>query len=209
MLTPDGRSVRPLEEVLPAGAELFRVHQDRFGPADFNPGTAPGVQPTRFAFFGDPPVPVLYAADHPMAAISETLLHDVPVTGGALSASSVRTRVLSALEVVRDLRLVALHGDGFRRIGTAADRITRTPSSAYTFTVQWAQAAHDAGYDGMVWMSRHFDTARSCVIFDPGDASPTVRAHPDPDLVRPFAFEAHLDWLTTRLAPLNVHITLP
>lgn len=67
----------PLSVTLKAGQRLYRVSSNesgRLGNA-FNPGT--GKQsPTRFAFFGNPAVPVLYAAAGEYAAVSESILHD-------------------------------------------------------------------------------------------------------------------------------------
>lgn len=209
MDTPDGRRVDPAEEVLAAGSVLFRVHSHRFGPADYNPGHAPAVPATRFAFFGAPPVPVLYAAATAEAAISETLLHDVPIDGGRIDVDLVQSKVLSPVLSTRDLRLLCLHGHGFRRIGTAAEHVTRTAPSRYAETVPWAQSAHAAGFDGIVWMSRHHDTSRAYVFFAPHGGPGDVAVHPDPAMVRAFAFPKDLDWLTRLLAPLNVAITGP
>lgn len=209
MHTPDGRQVTPPEEVLEAGSVLLRVHSHRFSSADYNPGTAPAVPVTRFAFFGSPPVPVLYAAATAEAAISETILHDVPLNGGRIDVDLVQSKILSPVVSTRDLRLLSLHGHGFRRIGAAAEQVTRTPPSRYAETVPWAEAAHAAGFDGIVWMSRHHDTSEAYVFFG-GAASPgDFAVHSDPHAVRAFAFTKDLDWLTRLLAPLNVTITGP
>ncbi|XKH58530.1 RES family NAD+ phosphorylase (plasmid) [Citricoccus nitrophenolicus] len=209
MRTPDGRDVEPLENVLSAGTVLHRVHQTQFEPTGFNPGTSPDSERTRFAFFGDPPVPVLYAADTPMAAVFESILHDVPTRGGIVSEKKTRTQVLSAVQTTRDHRLLVLLGEGFRRVGEDAERITRTPASQYHQTVHWAEAAYDAGFDGMVWMSRKYDTDRAYVFFSRPDREDGFETHPDPDLARPFAYDTHLDWLTLELARLGVDIVQP
>lgn len=209
METPDHRQVDPAEEVLAAGAVLFRVHSHRFGAADYNPGKAPAAPVTRFAFFGSPPVPVLYAAATAEAAISETILHDVPLEGGRIDVDLVQSKILSPVLSTRDLRLLSLHGHGFRRIGAAAEQVTRTAPSRYAETVPWAAVAHAAGFDGIVWMSRHHDTSKAYAFFgrlgDHGDFA----VHPDPGSVRAFAFTKDLDWLTRLLAPLDVTITGP
>ena len=85
----------------------------------------------------------------------------------------VQSKILSPVRSTRQLRLLSLHGHGFRRIGTAAEEVTRTPLSRYAETVPWAHAAHAAGFDGIAWMSRHHDTSRAYVFFGdptgPGD----------------------------------------
>lgn len=209
MRTPEGRDVTPLEVALPWGTTVHRVHQGRFAATEFNPGTAPGIAPTRFAFFGDPSVPVLYAASTPMAAIYEFILHDVPISGGYLGEAQTREQVLSAVRTTREHRLLGLLGDGFRLVQKEAEEITRTPASRYGTTVEWARCAYGAGFDGIVWMSRKYDTDRAYVFFSRPGVDNGFEPHPDPELTRPFAFDTHLDWLTLELTRLGVFITKP
>ena len=207
MYTPDHRQIDPAEEVLAAGSVLFRVHSHRFAASDYNPGRSPAAPVTRFAFFGSPPVPVLYAAATAEAAISETILHDVPIEGGRIDVDLVQSKILSPVISTRNLRLLSLHGHGFRRIGVTAEQVTRTAPSRYGQTVPWAAAAQRAGFDGIVWMSRHHDTSKAYVFFAAPTGTGDFTAHPDPGVVRAFAFTKDLDWLTRLLAPLNVAIT--
>lgn len=205
MRTPDGRAVDPPGETLPSGTELVRVHLSKYEAAAYNPGPDPARVETRFAFFGSPTVPVLYAAATAEAAIAEVLLHDVPIAGGRIDETLVRQRVLSRVVATRDLWLLALHGDGFRRIGTDAEDITRTSPSRCIEAVPWAAAAHAAGFDGIAWMSRRHDAAKSYVFF--GTQGKRGDFTPIPGRDRAFAFDKDLDWLTRKLLPLNVRIT--
>lgn len=205
MLTPDGRTVDPGSELLPAGTGLARIHWAAYGAADYNSGPTPAAVQTRFAFFGAPTVPVLYAAQTDDAAIAEVLLHDVPISGGRLDEGLIRQRVLSEVVSTRDLHLAVLHGDGFRRLGTDSEDITRTSPRRYSDTVPWAAAAHTAGFDGLVWMSHRHDSARSYVFFGAATAPDDFEAGTGTSRV--FAFDHDLDWLTRKLLPLNVHIT--
>lgn len=205
MLTPDGRTVDPRSELLPAGTVLSRIHGASYGAADYHSGPTPAAVQTRFAFFGAPAVPVLYAAQTDDAAIADVLLHDVPIPGGRLDEGFVRQRVLSEVVATRDLRLAALHGDGFRRLGTGSEDITRTSPRRYPETVPWAETAHTAGFDGLVWMSHRHDSARSYVFFGTATAPGDFEAGTGPS--RAFAFDRDLDWLTRKLLPLNVHVT--
>lgn len=95
-------------EVLVVGARLYRVATTSRPATAFNPGY--GTR-TRFAFFGTPPVPVLYAAESPTAALAESLLHDVPPSGGFLTADVYSRAVMVRLEVTAPLRLAKLRGD--------------------------------------------------------------------------------------------------
>jgi hypothetical protein len=162
---------------LPAGETVFRVHNKNRDGHEFNPGVG---RPTRFAFFGDPIVPVLYGAATERAAIAETLLHDVPLTGGQLTQSAYRDRRMSQLTTNRDLRLASMMGLALRRLGVIADQVTTTAAAHYDRTVLWAQAAHGAGFDGLVHMSRQCNSDRAYVFFgdradDAFDLDPAYR----------------------------------
>lgn len=210
MRTPGGVWVKdPVTETLAAGATLFRIHNSAHRAHVFNPGRAPARPTSRFSFFGDPPVPVLYAADTIDGAISETLLRDVPLAGGNLMLEQVQDKVLSPIRSARELRLLQLHGHGFRRLNIAPEQITLTPPRLYDQTVPWAQSAYAAGLDGIVWMSRHHNTTRAYVLFDRPSAPSSIKAHPDKSSVRVFSRPDHLDWLTRMLNPLNVAVLDP
>lgn len=193
----------PVEFVLPAGASVYRVFTNRPGrfANTFNPGIG---RPTRFAFFGDPIVPVLYAAASEQAAVAETLLHDVPVTGGALRPEDYRAAVMSRLIAGRDLRLASFMGLGLRALGVKPSDLTDTDADRYDDTRPWAAAAHAAGFDGIVWMSRHCNSDQAYVFF--GDRVATGDLAIDEDFARAFALPDDADWLTRMCAPLNIAI---
>ncbi len=192
----------PATVILPAGDLLHRVLTATRPATEFNPGVG---APTRFGFFGDPVVSVMYAADTEVAAIAETLLHNVPVEGGVLPYDRYSRKVLVRLAVTRDLRLAALHGVGLRRLKVTADDITTSPASTYPTTVRWAEAAHGIGLDGLVWMSRMCNDAGAYVFF--GDRCAGAFAQ-DPGHARIFASPADQIWLIDLCAPLHVDVLL-
>jgi len=151
-----------LDEVVAAGSFLHRVHSRRFGAKSFNPGEG---APTRFAFFGDPVVPVLYAGDTEDAALSETVLHDVPLTGGQVTDLEFGGRSCSRLLVRRDLRLASLVGAGPRALRVRAAAVCATDAADYAQTVAWAAAAHAAGFEGLAYPSRQAPGRRAVVLF--------------------------------------------
>ncbi|OMH25172.1 hypothetical protein BKD30_06380 [Tersicoccus phoenicis] len=194
--------------MLSAGSRLFRVFTARAGrtAASFNPGWG---APTRFAFFGEPPVPVLYAGETEEAAVAETILHDLPAGGGDLYPEDYRDTAAAALVTRRALRLAALHGLGLRRLAVTAAQLTDTSSAEYPRTVAWSGAAHavrddDGGLDGVCWMSRQCNNAKAYVLF--GD-----RVGPDDleiatDYARIFGVGADLDWLIDLAAGLGINV---
>ncbi|OBI33755.1 hypothetical protein A5709_21235 [Mycobacterium sp. E1386] len=192
----------PATTTLPAGHPLYRVLSATRTATDFNPGI--GAR-TRFGFFGDPVVPIMYAADTEDAAIAETLLHDIPVEGGLLPYDQYADKVLVRLEVTRPVRLGVLHGTGLRRLKVTAAELTASPASSYDTTVRWAEAAHRAGLDGLVWMSRQCNDTKAYVFF--GDRCPNTFAQ-DPSHARIFASPADQIWLIDRCAPLHVDVLM-
>lgn len=191
---------------LAVGHHLYRVHGNGRGATEFNPGFGSA---TRFAFFtdaDDDTVPILYAADRPDAAVAETLLHDIPATGGILAYDDYAQRIMSRITTTRSLRLATLHGLGLRRLGITADQVSSSPASTYPETVEWARAAHRQDLDGLVWMSRQCNDARAYVFF--GDRCGSAFA-PDASFGKVFATGVDLMWLIDLAAPLGVDVLPP
>lgn len=182
------------------GERFYRVASNRRPVTSFNPGVG---SPTRFAFFGDPVVPVLYAAETEQAAVSETLLHDIPMTGGILVPDAYRDTVMARLRITRPLRLAQLRGTGLRRLGVHARELTDTDSSQYPRTAKWAQAAHASGFDGLAWTSRMCNDSQAIVLF--GDRAANA-VELDPTFARVFSGSPGLGWLIDMCAPLRVDV---
>lgn len=191
------------EEILSPGTRLFRVHSNTRTVTEFNPGHG---APTRFGFFGSPVVPLLYAADTQEAAVAETLLHDVPAAGGVVPYAAYADKLLGAFHIQLGLRLARLRGLGLRRLGVEARQITDTDASDYPKTVLWAQAAHEAGFDGIAWTSRRCDDTRAVTLF--GDHCAGALRQ-DTTFARLFQAGPGLDWLIAVCAPLHVDILPP
>lgn len=204
-MTP-GRPPDPFDaadDPLPVGQRLYRVHNNVRTVTEFNPGIG---SRTRFAFFGDPVVPVLYAADTEQAALAESLLHDIPATGGALPYGRYADTVMGLLTVTRELHLASLRGLGLRRLRAEAREVTDTDASEYRHTVRWAQAAHAAGFDGLAWTSRKCNDTRAVVLFgDRCDGAVTQ----DVTFARIFQSGPGLDWLISTCDPLHVDVLPP
>lgn len=90
----------------------------------FNPGFG---EPTRLAFFSDDSgatVPVLYAAYSAEAAVCETLLRDLPASGGTLIEADYIGSMMAGLHTNRDLNLAKFMGTGLRALGTTHQALT-------------------------------------------------------------------------------------
>lgn len=193
-------------DVLHNGDRAYRVHGNTRTVTDFNPGYG---RPTRFAFFAGSngqPVPVLYAAATQEAAVAESLLHDIPNTGGVLPYARYADTVMGLLTITRDLELAKLRGTGLRRLKIEATELTDTDASEYARTVQWARAAHDAGFDGLSWTSRKCNDAQAIALF--GDRC-IGAVEQDPTFGRIFQSGLGLDWLISMCDPLHVDVLPP
>jgi len=194
------------DDLLRAGASAYRVYHNSRTVTAFNPGYG---APTRFAFFtgaGGKVVPVLYAAATPEAAVAESLLHDIPATGGLLPYARYADCVMGLLAVTRDLRLAKLRGTGLRRLRVEASELTDTDASEYARTARWAKAAYDAGFDGLSWTARKCNDARAIVLF--GDRCADA-VEQDPTFGRIFQTGPGLDWLISMCGPLHVDVLPP
>jgi hypothetical protein len=122
---------------------------------------------------------ILYAAEDPDGALAETVFHDVPARGTAkrIRRSSLKPLVLSALRCSRDFSLAQLFGFGLRRLGITRLELIEASAKQYPKTAAWAQALHacSGDIDGLVWVSRQNDDARSVVLF--GDRVPLSALH--------------------------------
>jgi hypothetical protein len=201
-----GKPFEPEEYVLDSGTSLYRVFSNarNGGVTQFNPGFGSA---TRLGFFGDPAITVLYAAQTEEAAVCESILHDVPPGPGRIMYDSIADKICAPLAPTRDLRLVSLMGDGQCKLQTEAKHVTGTLASQYGRTVRWAEAAHKAGFDGMVWMSNRRNTDRAYVFFgdkvNPGDLMAI------PGRGRIFAAGTDFDWMADYLAGLRIDILTP
>lgn len=199
------RPLDPLIEVWAAGTRLYRVHSQRRAASAANPGPYPQ---TRFAFFDEPPVPVLYAGENEQVAVAETLLHDLPPAGARLVPAAYENRLASALAPRRDLRLAQFHSDGLRRLGVRASNLTDTTPAHYVRTTAWAQATHaDTDVDGIVWMSRHWNAGKAVVLF--GDRVPSTDLAVTNDYGRAFVSPEDFEWLATVCQRANITIIPP
>ena len=190
----------PLVETIPAGTVLFRVHDPARDATVPNPGFG---EATRFAFFGDPVVPVLYAAETPEGAVHETILHDAE-PGLFVPRAWWQTKALSLIEVTRDLSVVSFHSDGLRRLGLYPRDLTDTDMNEYPRTVRWAEAAWRFGADGVSYMSRHFNTSKALCLFGQRLGPTALRTLDKDTRARVFAVPDDAEWLAEVAASIRV-----
>lgn len=187
----------PLWEPLPAGSQIYRVHEPRFADGSPNDGTVFNSgfgSALRWSFFGDPKVPVHYSAASPEAAVHESILHDA-VPHSHVPRTRWIKKVLTPLRTTTELKLAQFHSDGLRRLNVHARDLTDTDSDQYPYTAEWALAAHRAGADGIVWMSRQLNAVKAYCLFGDRVAAGALDPRPGDPESRIFATPADSEWL--------------
>ncbi|MHB1640261.1 MAG: RES family NAD+ phosphorylase [Candidatus Dormibacteria bacterium] len=175
MLSQGRKAGQPNIEDWAAGHLIVRCHPDHRAATEFNVTTV--SQRFRPIYQDGRVVPTLYGSESFAGALSETVLHDVPVRAQAKRVSQ-RTLLRwrrSTLAPSRALHLAQLHGHGFHALGVSRAVLIESGPSGYARTAAVAQDLYqgDERLDGLVWRSRQFDDALAVVLWatrvGPGD----------------------------------------
>ncbi len=146
---------------------MYRVHSTHYAALQFNPGGR--TRPGRFHPLADldgASIPTLYAADQVAGALSETVFHNA-MAGAYILRAELATRFLTRIELLRDIKVADLTGHGLRKLKLSRAQLLECGASEYAHTARWAEVIHAAnhGLDGMIWVSRQFDTAKALLAF--------------------------------------------
>jgi hypothetical protein len=150
----------PLRRVR-AGARWMRIHAQPRNVLWFGP--ARGRQPIHR--FDDPAgrFRVCYFGTTIEVCFAETFLRNPPVR--ILSLDDLAGRSIATVEVRRDLHLVPIHGSSLARLGVTAELAS---GSDYAGSQLWSRALweHSDQPDGILYRSRHDDSALCVAVFD-------------------------------------------
>lgn len=170
-LPPADLADHPLPtEVAPAGTILHRIHKTLHGPIWFGPGAD---QPPAHRF-DDPrgEYGVCYLATSRIGAFVETLLRDRP--SRVVSEASLAHLAVSALTLLRDVRVVKAHDEGLVRLGTTAavsgaklEFPDAAPAQSHGHAMAWSRALHDhpEAPEGIAYRSSHDDSLPCIALF--------------------------------------------
>lgn len=166
---PPARLTPPNEFVWPAGTALHRLHDPSFDGNGFNPCLG---RRTRFAPIHAPDgrcIPSLYAGSTLLAAIFETVFHDIPPNAPlkTVPLRSASARSHSVLHPTRDLVLANLRAPDLKKWGLRPSDLITAPATHYAETARWAAAIHAQypGIDGLIWTSNQCDPDDAVVIY--------------------------------------------
>ncbi len=173
---PDGGIAgEPKLEKLRAGGLLARIHSAEHGPCEFNHTVPTPEDGGRFDTC-DGSYGHLYAADGLEGAVAEALMRGIELEDPGprqVSFSELCSRTFSLVRVMRDLRLVSLHGPHPAVFGQGP-WLTKCEEDDYPLTRQWARALRERSPNaaGFVWRARHDEDALACVLWSDraGDA---------------------------------------
>jgi hypothetical protein len=97
------------------------------------------------------------------------VFHELPIRGPfrVILRPGLKPMLVSTVVAVRELRLAQLHGFGLRRLGVSRAALIESDIRSFDETVLWARALHacDDRIDGLVWVSRQYDTAFALMLF--------------------------------------------
>jgi hypothetical protein len=176
---PPGQDVDPLVEVWPPGRFIWRCHDAKLKPTEFNPGFGRGRFHPISTTSGQP-IPTLYGADSAAGMLSESVFRGVPARGSGkrIFKSALGGFALSLLSTHRHLRLADLGGHGLMRLGLRRDELTASGPSCYSKTSRWAEAIHRdrPDLDGLMWVPRHNDRTLAVMLFGDRVAPGTLSA---------------------------------
>jgi RES domain len=144
-----------------AGAGWMRIHSQTRNALWFGP--ARGRQPVNR--FDDPAgrFQVCYFGTTIEACFAETFLRNPPVR--ILALDDLTARAIATVKVRRDLRLVPMHGSNLARLGVTAEVAS---GGDYAGSQRWSRALweHTDQPDGILYRSRHDDSALCVVLYD-------------------------------------------
>jgi hypothetical protein len=169
---------------------LRRVHGS-FGAEAFNPTPQPSrLAGGRFDSL-DGAFGYVYLGADDDGAIAETLCRDLPLDGAARLVPRTRLvgRRITSVEIVRDLRVLVLHGAALTQVG-AGLWLTKCEADEYEVTRAWATKLLELlpEIDGFEYRCRHDEDRLAWVLFDgalhergagPGRAAGALRARAD------------------------------
>ena len=167
------KPLRPLKEpeykTLRKGKILHRIHHEKYGFDQFNPGEG---GPTRFTPFYDSsgkPVPSLYASSTLRATIHETIFHDFLPSNEeqTIPIRSIHKRIHSKFQTKRALRLVELRNPFVKKWGISQVDLIGSRPTLYDETARWAQAIYEdfPEAEGLIWTSAQRDPDDAILFF--------------------------------------------
>ncbi len=112
------------------------------------------------------PIPTMYLSDKINGALSETVFRN-KMSGDVVYQAELVDKYLSRISYQKELRLIDLTGFYIKRLKITRLELLESEEEYYDITARWAEALYHAcpKAHGIKWVSRHFDTAKSILLF--------------------------------------------
>jgi len=155
---------------IPEGVQLYRVHAEKYGAVQFNPGSEGNARFSPIKNTGGEVIPTIYAGGTQDCALMETLFHDVAFAPGykTHSLSKLDGLVISEVVVRKELQLADLRSKPLRKLGVTRVFLIESEASEYSRSREYAEALYEAcpEIQGLLWVSRQDDSALAMVLFE-------------------------------------------
>jgi hypothetical protein len=136
---------------LGAGTVIARIHWSSTTEPFFGPKA--GTPPTHRSHDPLGEFRVCFLGENDSASFVETFLRNPPVR--LITRTELAQRSLTSFRIVRDVRLVKLHGDGLAQIGCTSDLTSSAPPYAAPQTLSRELWEHHDQPDGIQYRCRH------------------------------------------------------
>ncbi len=161
-------------KIWPAGATIHRIHPDKYGADQLNPGPFGNARFSPISDASDTSISTIYGGTTFECVAMETVFHDVPHSPGlkTVAKRNLRGHQHSQLAPSGDLTLADLSSTALRRLGITRADLIDSEKDIYPQTRPWAEAIHDQCPDvhGLEWVSKQDDKASAILLF--GDRLP-------------------------------------
>ena len=140
----------------------FRVYESKWGYDEFHPGSGGDSRFAPFTTSTGVMVPTLYLAESAVAALLETVFHEVDTRGDRLVyEADLRERLMVNVVLPKPAILLDLRDPELVRLGVARAGIVTSPSEHHPCTRVIAREVHQQRLEvqGLVWHSRQAELA--------------------------------------------------
>jgi RES domain len=155
--------------VLPMGTGLYRVHRVYRQAISFNSSQAfANERDGRFDSDADGYYPFYYAALSERGALYETLVAEASLAvGDPIPRSALFNRVLSAVELTRDVTLISLRSEADLALVGQSEWLVRAKPHEYPLTRHQVRSLRSKfpWAEGLIWYSRKDPDGQSLVLF--------------------------------------------
>lgn len=159
--------------IIRKGTQIYRVHNNKYGPTVFNPGFG-NARFSPIADINGKQIPTLYAAADAEGALMETVFHDIPIAPGLRSfdISKMAHSSLSILRVESDIDVAELSGLSAHHLGISESLLIHSEACCYPKTRSWAEAIYASSdtIQGLTWRSKRNTGSFAFMLF--GDRVP-------------------------------------